>query len=381
MSDTFKKKLEAYEHGQLNGDELAEFEEELAKLEQYQEHLEKENNMEQQTLISGEKQKKILRKSKWKARMQTAATAIGIFFIFMIVSTICTSIYYSWGSPDRSEVLASVIDHTITVTEPYGGYGSTSTEAKPFFRLGMTRDLKKVVGKEHTTVGELKVNYLFSHMGFPERNYMGKVSENQSTFTYPGYGNSEMSEWGKLEKLPEGTVVSAYLSFSELVKTTEVFDRFGEKDLDIVWLAVDTGVEGENESDHGVVFAPMGFPEYPIWHDDDMILDSREETKGFLFGKVISEGHSSPTYTFGDDEVLHTQFLKTLRFLEKHEKSVGKLYGGQDLNLHERIKFLEENGINHYGIVVTGPTKEILKLKEENLISSMVVDEVDLWNW
>ncbi|MCM3111337.1 anti-sigma factor [Lederbergia lenta] len=380
MSDEFKRKLEAYEHGHLEGRELAEFEEELEKLEQFQEHLEGDN-LEYQIPISGEKQKKILRKSKWKARLQTAMVAVGIFIIVMIVSTIFTAVYYSWGNPDRSEVLANVIDHTIAVTDPYGGFGNTSTNAKPFFRAEMTRDLNKIVGKEHTTVGELKVNFLFSLMSFPEWNYMGKVSQNQPAFIYPGYGDREMSEWDKLEKLPEGTVVSAYLSFNELVETTEVFNRFGEKDLNIVWLAVDTGVEGKDDWDHGVVFDPIGFSEYPIWHDDDMILDSREETKGFLFGKIISEGHSSPSYTIGDDEVLHTQFLKTLKFLGKHEKLAEKLYGGQDLNLHERIEFLEKNGINHYGIVVTGPTKEILKLKEENLISSMVVDEVDLWNW
>jgi len=39
MSDEFKNKLDAYEKGELQGDELADFEKELEKLELYQEHL------------------------------------------------------------------------------------------------------------------------------------------------------------------------------------------------------------------------------------------------------------------------------------------------------------------------------------------------------
>ncbi|WP_268895059.1 anti sigma factor C-terminal domain-containing protein [Paenibacillus sp. USDA918EY] len=34
-----------------------------------------------------------------------------------------------------------------------------------------------------------------------------------------------------------------------------------------------------------------------------------------------------------------------------------------------------------YGAVVTGPTKEILKLKEDPEVSAIRIGEVALWNW
>ena len=52
-----------------------------------------------------------------------------------------------------------------------------------------------------------------------------------------------MSDWKRLEQLPEGTVVSAYVSFAELLETEVVFQRFEGKDIDLIWLAVDFGME------------------------------------------------------------------------------------------------------------------------------------------
>ncbi|MEK3890643.1 anti-sigma factor [Bacillus sp. FSL K6-3431] len=376
MSDEFKRKLEAFENGQLKGEELIEFEKELAKLEQYQEYLE-EKSPKQKLQMNVEKQKKILRRSKWRARFQTAALALGIFIVVLIASIILTGVYYSWGNPDRSDVFTDVIDYTLTVTEPYGDVGSTSSNAKPFFGMEMSRDLNKKVGKEIIQMGELKVNFLFSLMSYPERNYTGNISQNQPSFTYPGFGDLSMAEWDRLKKLPEGTVVSAYLSFNKLVETSDVFQQFADMNFDITWFTVDTGIEGRDDWYGDFI----GFPASPIWHDDDMIRGSREEQKDFLFGKVVSEMYSSPDYEAGDSVILHKQFLKTLQFLEKHEKKAEQLYGRADLDLDKRIKYLEKNGIKHYGIVVTGPTKEILKLKEEKLISSVEVDEVGFWNW
>src|SRR5690625_1522774 len=129
MSDEFKRKLASYENGHLKGEELTEFEKELAKLEQYQDHLE-EKEPKHWRPITEEKQHKILNRSKWKARFQTAMTALGMIFIFMIVSTILTGIYYSAGDPDRVEELASVVDHTLTVTDPYGYIGNASSNGK-----------------------------------------------------------------------------------------------------------------------------------------------------------------------------------------------------------------------------------------------------------
>ena len=69
-----------------------------------------------------------------------------------------------------------------------------------------------------------------------------------------------------------------------------------------------------------------------------------------------------------------------MRFLDKYEEKAEKFYLGR-LNLPKRVQYLNEHGIKHYGAVVTGPTKEVLKLKDEGKISDLEVDEIDFWNW
>ncbi|WP_216831234.1 anti-sigma factor [Alkalihalobacterium elongatum] len=383
MTDDFQKKLDAYEKGELTGSELEQFEQELEKLESYQQYLEKkEPTLERPTSsFNDKKQRKILKRSKWKARFQTAGTALLMFLGVLIVTSILTAVYYSWGTPDRSEVFQNIIDHTLTVTQPDGHLGGTSVNAKTFFQMEATRDIRKRVGNETITVGDMKVNFLLSMMGFPEINDYGPKSQSHPTFFHPEsheqYGDSD---WNQLEKLPEGTVASAYVSFDRLYGTNEVFQLLEGKDLDLSWLAVDTGPEALDDFHGGIIFDPIGFPSFPIWHEDDMIMTSRSEEKGFLFGRIIMEGRTSPDYEVGDETVLHDQFLKTLQFLEPHEKKANQIARNR-LNLSEKLEYFEKAGIAHYGVVLTGPTKEILALQEEPWIANVQVDEVTFWNW
>jgi hypothetical protein len=381
VTDDFKRKLEAFENGELPKSEMEDMEKELDKLEKYQEYLEENGAAESKgRLISDEKQKKILRRSKWKARFSNAFTVICIIILMTIVSSVLTMIFYSWGEPDRSEVYGNIIDYTMAVTDPYGGYEGTSTNVKPYFGMEASRDLDKRIGDETVKVGKMKVNFLFALMAYPEYEYYGRISQDQPAFIFPGTDERGISDWDQLEKLPEGTVISAYVSFSKLENTKDVFKLFYGKNMQILWFAVDTGLEENDEWYDGMITDPIGFPDFPIWHDNDMILDSRETEKGIFGSRVISEGYSSPSYEEGDSGTLHTQFLKTLRFLMEHERKVDNLYFG-DIRLKERIEFLETNGINHYGVVITGPTNEILKLKDEEWISNLEVDEVGFWNW
>src|SRR5699024_12127363 len=133
MSDDFKEKWEAYEKGELTGEELEAFEKELAQLEEYQSMLENMSEEKTDTPPDIKLQRRIIKKGKWKARLQTAFTALGIFLLFAFISALFTNFYYSWGASGKSEEFKEVIDYTLTITDPYGYLGGTSTNTKPFF--------------------------------------------------------------------------------------------------------------------------------------------------------------------------------------------------------------------------------------------------------
>ncbi|SEN93993.1 Sigma factor regulator N-terminal [Amphibacillus marinus] len=376
MSEAFKKKLMEYERGELEGEELALFEEELTKLEQYQEFLEGHDDQQPAPVMNEKKQRRIIWRGKWKARFQTALSAIGLFIVFTIIATIISGLYYQVGSPNRNDVYREIIDLTLTVTEPYGYIGASSgSSIGPYFNMDMSRDLMKKVGSESVKVGELNVKFLFSFMGVPIREYNGQEAQNSTNFYYPTDGDDYLSDWDQLEYLHEGTVVSAYVSFDQLMETRDVEALFADRDLFVEWYAVDTGLSEGND----VIWNPIGFPSNPIWHDDDMVLIEKEEEKTW-FGTLGSELRSSPEYNEGNQAMLHEQFMKTLYFLKDHKRKAENLMSGI-YDLEEIIAYLEENGVKNYGAVITGPTKEVLKLQDEPRIAQLEVDEVAFWNW
>lgn len=383
MTEDFNRRLAAYEKGELTGKEREQFEKELEKLEQYIDLLEQpeknETNDDHPFKEKIKREQKIMRRGKWKARLSTALYAIVLLIAFTIVSTIVTALYYEWGS-NRGETYRDIIKYTMTVTDPYGDLGSPGASINPFFNMVIDHDLNKRVGDKIISYGNMKVKFLLSFMSVPETTYKSQEDTDIPLFFYPGKGEGYDSDWDRLEKLPAGTVTSAYISFPELYDTKTVFDYIDGKDLELLWLAVDSGQEVPEDEFDIVIFNPIGFPANPIWHDDDFTLDSREETKGFLWGGTVSESYSSPDYEVGDTDILHEQFLKTLHFLNKHHRKANKLLFGQ-FNLPERLVYIEENGIQHYGIVITGPTKEILSLKDEPWISVLQIDEIELWDW
>ncbi|WP_018932145.1 anti-sigma factor [Gracilibacillus lacisalsi] len=378
MNDSFQKKLEAYENGELSGKDLEEFEHELKKLETLQTFLEKDDT---DNIFLDQKEKQIIRKGKWRARIQTTFFVFLLFIGFTFISSILTSVYYAWGNPDRAEVLRNVVEHTLTITEPYGYLsGVNMNRGGLYFNMELSTPIKKQVGDEIFEVGEDQSHFFFSLLRRQEEERYRANSTTIPSFFYPDSGTTVISDWNQLEKLPEGTVTSAYVSFSNLMETEEVMKLFSGKNIDLLWLAVDLGAENVDKQAEGAIFETIGFPSFPIWHDDDMILHDRKEEKGSFGSSTISESYSSPSYQEGDYDVLHQQFIKTLKFLQGHENIASKVITG-DLELENKISYLEEEGIKHYGVVITGPTKEILSLEEINAIAVLQIDEARLWNW
>lgn len=62
-----------------------------------------------------------------------------------------------------------------------------------------------------------------------------------------------------------------------------------------------------------------------------------------------------------------------LNHLENHEEQATKIARAKTLALDERIDYIQENGVNIYGAVVTGPASEIRKLQDNEYVRSLKV--------
>ncbi|WP_051542042.1 anti-sigma factor [Clostridium lundense] len=354
--DIMQEKLKDYTEGNLSGDEKKSIEIELEKLEDYQEFLDEQLNIDDKN-----------NSNKTCFNHKKAA-----------ISGIITSIFYSSRDPNRMEIYRDVIQSTIAITEPNVRFGSGGTSVGSFFTATMTGELKKLVGSDEIRTGEMDINFFLVKIGYPEKKWF--QNQNHSLFfSYPKSSKNDamVKDWKKLEKLREGTVAEAYISFDKFYETDEILKKFEHKQVTSVWFAVDTGFENTDFIDE-----PIGFPYIPIWHSDDMTLTTKREKKGILFSKIVSESKSSPNVdSYGSGKLRNENFIKTLDFLNEYNKITSKVSSIPKLDLQKGIDYINSNGVKIYGMVITGPSKEILKLKQEQWIKGINVGDVQLWNW
>lgn len=389
MSEDFKNKLRAYAEGKLSPEEKAEVERELEKLEEYQAFLEAElaEDDPQQTQKAPEntaaaadkKEARIISRAKWKARIHNALTALAILFAGTVICGILTSVYYGAGDPPRGSVYPDVVKSAIAVTEPNAMVGGAGTGVNPFFNMDFKGQLGKQIGSEKVNAGEVQATILFNRVTRFESKRLIDAPQTWP-FTFPMSAAMPMKgDWAKLAKLPEGTVAEAYLSFDRLYPTDEVLKKLKDKTMRPVWFIVDTGFED--------VSAPrwvssIGFPYQPLLHYSDWTVTNRTYKKVGLFTTVESQLAAGPNIEeYGSAEFRNKNFLETLELLKKYEKIANQIAPGGDLRLQERIKYLQSHGVKIYGAVVTGPSKEILKLKKEAWVAGIYLGEVRLWNW
>ncbi|MBW7460326.1 anti-sigma factor C-terminal domain-containing protein, partial [Paenibacillus sepulcri] len=81
-------------------------------------------------------------------------------------------------------------------------------------------------------------------------------------------------------------------------------------------------------------------------------------------------------------------YLREIRYLLDHGRLTEALLRNnaqnpqfKAANLEDRYSYLMKNGVKLYGAVLTGPTKELLKLKQESELDTPLVGSTDWWNW
>jgi len=368
LSDEFKEKLKAYAEGTLSEEEKVLMEKELDKLELYQEFIDEQCDLNSpyqtnfdESIIKN--QNKIIKKSKWKARLQNACITLIIFNILFLISQPLTSKYYDLGNPSKETLYRNAITAAIETTRPNAdAHGSTARKGI-FFSREIGIKYSQQIGKDKIDEGYLTVKFNFKNPVVitdksPSTSKLDKYYFNAGAFNSENmnfYPSSTM--WNTLEKLPEGTVTEAYITFNKLYETDEVLNIFKDKNLDLLWLAVDTGMK-DNPS------TVLGFPHtgrFPNlrrnWFDPPPT--SVEKYKN---GKFRND-----------------YFIDTLKFLNEH-KAISKAVDS-DANIEEALNYVNKNGVKIMGVTITGPTKEILKLREDNFVGLIRVGESRLWNW
>ncbi|MFD1019546.1 anti-sigma factor [Thalassobacillus hwangdonensis] len=363
MSEEWKQRLKDYYDGNLSEQEAAEVEKELEKLDTYQEVIAEELQTSENTTeeLSSDKAGKIIKNSIRNARFSLAAYVTMIVLLILPVMMMGSYLYYGWGQ--KAEDLIQVAIQTVYVTEPNVSLEEMEVERTfGLFTFDVDMDLYKRVGKNDISLGDWEVSYNFSDAEFPKRNYIIEnppqdipLPETKKLFHPEGIvSNRDENAWNTLEKLPKGTVAELYVSLEDTYAPSDMRGVLQDVDAEWRWYAIDTGLEAEGKSSEGGFLPPIGYP-------------AQQDPDGW-----------SPYNSRRKNE---EQFMESLRFLAKYEEQATNIAHAKWLDLEDRIDYLEGNGLKAYGGVVTGPTKELLKLRDNDAVRTIHIGEVRLWNW
>ncbi|REK75099.1 anti sigma factor C-terminal domain-containing protein [Paenibacillus paeoniae] len=323
---------------------------------------------------SAGKQQRWMRRAKWRNRVSTAVNLLCAFILLSILSGIATGLLYGvGGSSSTNDRLPRVLGTAVGMTVPNLNVESGVVNTGFYFNLSMNYKMSKRVGYGNELLGNLRGEMRFNLLNV-KREWFAGGHQSSLYFAYPdakqtvteekrqNQGISDDGVWKALEMLPEGTVSELAISLDATYSLEEIYAMFNNYDMDVVWYAFDTGLEQTSEKRGNVLSGWSG----ELWGMSDSLMLQYVKRNGLQ--------------VWGDGPAKEQAFLQGLKELQKHERWVLKMVY-TDPKLQERIDYVSEHGARSYGLVVTGPTKELLKLREHEHVTRPALGETDWWNW
>ncbi|KZD36797.1 sigma-M negative effector [Bacillus mycoides] len=366
----FKKLWTKYEKGTLTHDEQEQLESHIETCAECGAHLD-------ELLAKSEPVKKKLPpkdlkvpfwRIKWKHRLQTFGFILSICIVIYIIGGGLSAFYFQANNDKRLEEIREVPSLALEATIPNSRVMGGGTSVEAFFRTNSSFDLVRTVGKKEMPLGTVETKSFLSSVDVTKQTWMNPFYQPKLFFVHPKtkqgdyLKDSSKKVWDTLAKVHDGTVAEVAISFDKTYTLKELepllYSIFEAQELPPtpVWYALDTGQERKNVDDyilHGG--EAIGFPEHVRF------LDSNADK-----------------YKTPEDQV-----IEMMRVLSIHKKTVSKIAAlpEKELNLDKRYKYVKDNGVKVYGIVITGPSKELLKLQNSPHVRYATLGDIEVWNW
>ncbi|MGG1660611.1 anti-sigma factor [Brevibacillus sp. NRS-1366] len=379
--DIREQKLLRYLRGEMTDGEEKRLGEEVIRDEDYAQRLERlllgeeqgqDSGKQELAALTEEKQRAIIRRGKWKMRLSNSAFTMGLTFIAGVLLFVVNG----WFGSLMHDDLFRVAKDMVNFTQPGVTVGSSGSQVGLFYGK-ITMELREQVGSEVSNAGIFEsTNILWKSSASPQ--WTNGVREQKLFFRYPTGEKMTLDEtehlrtpaWTTMQKLPEGTVSQLAVSFDHFLTYEEYYQlisRYVSYDThDTVWFAVDTGQEvTKRDADEGNRLLGAG----DVW--------------GFA-ERELNYGNA-PIQVNGEGDRRAAAYLNEMKYLTEQERltnDIGfSLVSRGKPHIDKRYQYMQEKGVRIYGAVLTGPTKELLKLQQEKSITAAFLGKVDWWNW
>jgi hypothetical protein len=324
-----------------------------------------------------EKEKKVL----WKYRFMLTARIVRVILIILLlfwVYMMFLSIAYSKSNLSEKHAFYTKLSLDWTgqgLESEFGGWPVGSIT--PMLSQNIEYPVFRRIGKEQIPVGEMKITKRIM-TPFSEKRIDYFMPNDQSRFNFflpvdPRTGDTlyqkQHSEvWDSLEMVHEGTVADMAFSTTQYIDPKELISLLEPYDVDVVWMPLYAGEL--KEFDVGFSIAGGSF--------------LTVESLGLSSGREIGSDYLSESYSQLSADTVELNQRLMLKNMETLLNEESKSYREDFLGLRkleERYDYLKEHGFQVYGAVVTGPVKELLKLREVKEFQTPRLGDFEYWNW
>jgi len=325
-----------------------------------------------------ELEERILKKSKFTLTLKIIRIILILFLVHMFYKLILEQVVQYFNDSQENHYFSTL---AIEWTNP-NVYGSFNLKEEPISFFGtkvISYDLFKRVGNEQFVIGESEVTKPLFFDPFRKISLIPgeeRLSDIAISMPEDPRTGSELKidtnpkTWETLEILPEGTVAELSFTTSSFMNAKELVTKLEKYDLHILWMPLYTGEFKEYEPFSYSTGIPASLHVYSV-----IGLKGGKDHDGFY-----RVGYESLYITKDDLKENEQLMLKNMKEILHKPEDYYKHFLGLP-HLEEQYNYIVENGFTVYGAVVTGPTKELLKLKDEPLIQGVQLGEVELWNW
>lgn len=314
-------------------------------------------------------QKKILKKTRLKFNLAILRTVILLFGVLFIISTIPTMLWGIQSALGQDKASRAFMD-LVQFSQPnkVNQWGNSRMEKLSLsvpLKIGARPVIGRKYGEQLEFVGKMSV-------------LTGKVSVPASigaNFIHPGLFKGEnfgrnfdiKAQTDILNKNAGNSVATVDFSLDRTVGLQEINDLTGRFDVEVCWMAVEAGIEDIQP--------------------ENMTFEKQQALQWGIPGKLSRPGEFDyAQLKEGNAKEFEKSAMEELKWLDDN-KGVLKpdpdllKYNGIDTSVGGKASYVLKNGIKIYGLRITGPSNELIRLSGELNARTMSVVDIDFWNW
>lgn len=381
MSDDFKKKLDLYKMGTLEESEAVEIEEEIEKYLTLKEYLcsndaelIKDIKQELDSPIAGED--KIGRKINWKINLKIVKLSLITIIICLIALTILgistASIVGKMFRLDSNRFVQeeNFAGQFFQMVSPNLNYlrGSNHTE---FYKQSFEITFLTGISRKSPT-STIELNYSFGRLQQPAETSDKplKIFSSDSFYALNKQAYIDNKDWDYLEEAPAGTNSQILITFKSKLTPQQAKDAIGKQ-----YFGLNSNFKTDMfiNTDSTIVLRNTYSPVYYYEKNNSSVSKSNEREFIDKFYEYDNDTHKE-VFVFGLNEI--KQYKNVADFITTNYS-----YKREPLfkDIDQMISYIDKNGVQYVGALISGDTKELLKLKNNPEIYSCRVEDIVVW--